>query len=206
MFRIILFVTCFIYGIIAESSSKFSATLNRAALERTRHDVRYDPAYVRLKYPGGDVAADTGVCTDVVIRSYRELGVDLQKLVHEDIRRNFSKYPARRIWGQKKPDTNIDHRRVPNLGVFFTRHGQKLPVTQNPRDYLPGDIVTWRLTSGVPHIGIVVNKYTNDGKQPLVVHNISAGPQLEDILFSYKITGHYRYHRNILDKDKKLTK
>lgn len=146
----------------------------------------YDPAYRRIAYPNGDVPIETGVCTDVVIRAFRKLGIDLQVLVHEDMKANFAKYP--RNWGLRRPDTNIDHRRVPNLQTYFSRRGLAVPVTRNARDYKPGDIVTWRLASGVPHIGIVVN-----GKR--VVHNIGSGAREEDVLFDYQITGHYRWFR-----------
>lgn len=150
----------------------------------------YDPAYVRIAYPNGDVAAERGVCTDVVIRAYRVLGVDLQQRVHEDMRANWSSYP--KLWGLKSTDRNIDHRRVPNLAVYFTRHGQRLRVSQDDASlYQPGDIVTWRLPSGVPHIGLVSAQ--RRGGRPLIVHNIGAGTQLEDMLFDYTITGHYRY-------------
>jgi uncharacterized protein len=146
--------------------------------------VSYDPAYRRLAYPGGDVPLETGVCTDVVIRAYRHAGVDLQVLVHEDMKASFSAYP--RNWGLRKPDTNIDHRRVPNLATFFRRKGASLPVTNRAADYKPGDIVTWRLPSGVPHIGIVAGPRQ-------VVHNIGNGARTEDVLFAYTLTGHYRY-------------
>jgi uncharacterized protein YijF (DUF1287 family) len=141
----------------------------------------------------GDVPKDTGVCTDVLVRSYRQLGVDLQKRVHEDMRANFSRYP--RKWGLKRTDKNIDHRRVPNLRVFFTRHGQSLGVSSDPADYKAGDVVSWNLKpiGTLDHIGIVSEKRSVDGKRPLIVHNIGRGPQIEDMLFSYKITGHYRY-------------
>lgn len=164
-----------------------------AAMERTQQQVRYDGAYVRLDYPMGDVAADTGVCTDVVIRTYRQLGIDFQQLVHEDMRDNFESYPSKRIWGLKRPDKNIDHRRVPNLQKFFTRNGQSLPVTNQGSDYKAGDLVTWMINGNLPHIGIVVKQRSNDDKRPLVVHNIGRGPQLQDMLFDYPITGHYRY-------------
>lgn len=137
---------------------------------------------------------ETGVCTDVVIRAYRALGFDLQRLVHEDMRRDFARYP--KLWGLSRPDRNIDHRRVPNLQVFFTRHGKSLGASENPADYRPGDIVTWDLTyprRPLPHIGIVTGKMSQDGKRPLIVHNIGAGVRVEDILLEYKITGHYRY-------------
>jgi|SRR5215469_12748615 len=165
-----------------------------AAEERTQHIVRYDPAYVRIPYPGGDVSQDTGVCTDEVIRSYRAIGVDLQKEVHEDMESNFSAYPGQRRWLAARPDTNIDHRRVPNLMVFFSRKGESLAVTENPADYLPGDIVTWDLGGNVPHIGIVVDEKSAEGGRHMIVHNIGQGPRREDVLFAWKITGHYRYY------------
>jgi uncharacterized protein YijF (DUF1287 family) len=172
----------------------FAATagdLVAAALERTRHKVIYDPAYRVIAYPMGDVPAGTGVCTDEVIRAYRALGIDLQQLVHEDMKVSFSSYP--RNWGLSRPDRNIDHRRVPNLQVFFTRHGKSLPVTGRGSDYAPGDLVTWDLGGNVPHIGMVTDRRSADGTRPLIVHNIGAGPTLEDMLFDYRITGHYRY-------------
>lgn len=167
--------------------------LVNAAIARTRHLVIYNGAYLKISYPNGDVPANIGVCTDVVIRSYRKLGIDLQKRVHEDIARNFHRYPSKRIWGLTKPDKNIDHRRVPNLQVFFKRHGQSLRISKKPADYKPGDLVTWMLPGNLPHIGIVINRKSADGRRPLIVHNIGAGPQAEDMLFNYKITGHYRY-------------
>lgn len=169
----------------------FTQRLVAAARERARHQVRYVPAYVRIAYPGGDVPAGTGVCTDEIIRTYRAVGIDLQKDVHEDMRRNFSLYP--KSWGLRRPDTNIDHRRVPNLQVFFSRKGTRLPVTRNPRDYAPGDLVTYDLGGGIPHIGIVVDVRSRDGQRWQLLHNIGAGPRIEDVLFNWKITGHYRY-------------
>lgn len=169
----------------------FTQRLVAAARERARHQVRYVPAYVRIAYPGGDVPAGTGVCTDEIIRTYRAVGIDLQKDVHEDMRRNFSLYP--KSWGLRRPDTNIDHRRVPNLQVFFSRKGMRLPVTRNPRDYAPGDLVTYDLGGGIPHIGIVVDVRSRDGQRWQLLHNIGAGPKIEDVLFNWKITGHYRY-------------
>lgn len=165
-----------------------------AAEERTHHIVRYDPAYVRIPYPGGDVPESTGVCTDEVIRSYRAVGVDLQKEVHEDMERNFSAYPQQRRWLLSHTDTNIDHRRVPNLMVFFRRKGESLTITQDPADYSPGDLVTWDLGGGVPHIGIVVDEKSTQGGRHLIVHNIGQGPKREDVLFAWRITGHYRYY------------
>lgn len=131
-----------------------------------------------------------GVCTDVVIRAYRKMGIDLQKEVHEDMKNNFDKYP--KIWGLKSPDKNIDHRRVPNLMTFFDRKGMKLPISTKANNYKPGDIVCWRLKNGMTHIGIVANKKSNDGKRYQIIHNIGAGQVLEDCLFDFKIIGHYR--------------
>jgi uncharacterized protein len=171
----------------------FLQKLSEAAIERTSHPVRYVPAYVGLSYPGGDVPADTGVCTDEVIRSYRALGIDLQKEVHEDIAQNFDLYPGKRHWHQTAPDYNIDQRRVPNLMVFFSRKGNMLPVTDRLEDYRPGDLVTWDLGGGIPHIGIVVDHKSPQTGRYLVVHNIGQGPRMENVLFSWKITGHYEY-------------
>jgi uncharacterized protein YijF (DUF1287 family) len=164
-----------------------------AAIERTNHFVRYDSAYLRIPYPGGDVPQDQGVCTDEVIRAYRAVGIDLQKEVHEDMERNFSAYPRKWRWASASPDANIDHRRVPNLMVFFARNGETLPVTAHGEDYAPGDLVTWDLGGGVPHIGMVVDRRAPADGRFLVVHNIGQGPKMEDVLFSWKITGHYRY-------------
>lgn len=176
----------------AMTANTFVEQLVDAAKERTRYPVRYDGAYVKINYPGGDVPANTGVCTDVVIRTYRALGIDLQQQVHEDMRANFSSYPSKRIWGLNKPDTNIDHRRVPNLQVFFSRHGTNLPVSDNPDDYQPGDLVTWMVPNNRPHIGIVVDRKSQQDI-PMVVHNIGWGPELDNMLFDFPITGHYRY-------------
>jgi len=162
-----------------------------STLTLTRQSVRYDPAYFRIAYPNGDVPADRGVCTDVVIRAYRKMGIDLQKKVHEDMKANFSKYPKN--WGLSRPDPNIDHRRVPNLMTFFTRHGTVKKKTTLAEDYLPGDIVCWQLERGMTHIGIVVNKKSADGQRYLIVHNIGGGQVAEDCLFDFKIIGHYRY-------------
>ena len=179
---------CLISPVCAQTTAD---QLVAAALERTQHAVTYDGSYRAIPYPNGDVPNDTGVCTDVIVRSYRALGIDLQRRVHEDMRAAFGEYP--KIWGLKRPDANIDHRRVPNLQRYFTRHGQSLPVSQNAASYQPGDIVTWMLPRNLPHIGIVSNRRSADGKRPLVVHNIGAGPKLEDSLFSFPITGRYRY-------------
>lgn len=174
-----------------QQDTSFSRKLSEAALELTKDQVTYDPAYRSIPYPNGDVPKDKGVCSDVVIRAYRKLGIDLQKEVHEDMKANFSKYPTR--WGLTRPDTNIDHRRVPNLEVFFQRKGEKLAVTQNASDYKTGDLVTWMLGGRLPHIGIVTHKKTPDGRRPMIVHNVGGGQVLEDCLFSYPIVGHFRY-------------
>lgn len=169
----------------------FGLRLSAAAEERALQRVTYDAAYVRIPYPNGDVAADRGVCSDEVVRAYRLMGIDLQRLVHEDMRRAFHAYPKR--WGLSQPDSNIDHRRVPNLATFFTRHGTSLPVSSRGRDYKAGDVVTFALSDGRPHIGIVTERMSADGERPLVMHNIGFGPQIEDMLFSLTITGRYRY-------------
>lgn len=181
----------------AVSQERFFSEFVAAAVERTHHVVRYDPAYVRIPYPGGDVPADTGVCTDEVIRTYRAVGVDLQREVHEDMEKHRTAYPKRWPKGKsldaRSTDTNIDHRRVPNLMVFFSRKGKVLPISANASDYRPGDLVTWNLGGGITHIGIVVDRQSAESGRYLIVHNIGRGPQMEDVLFSWKIIGHYRY-------------
>jgi uncharacterized protein YijF (DUF1287 family) len=186
--NILLF--CAVIG-VSKSQIGFYEKLANSAVELTEQNVIYDPSYFVIPYPDGDIPNDKGVCTDVVIRAYRKQGIDLQKLVHEDMEKNFSKYP--KIWGLKSTDKNIDHRRVPNLMVFFSRLGELKTLTENPNDYTPGDIVCWNLGGAVTHIGIVVNQKTADGKRYQIVHNIGAGQVLEDCLFKYKIIGHYRY-------------
>ena len=161
------------------------------ALAQTEQTTIYDPAYVKLVYPGGDLPIERGVCADVIVRAFRKGGVDLQKEVHEDMARNFAVYPNR--WGLKAPDTNIDHRRVPNLMTYFKRQGKSLPVTTNAQDYEPGDVVAWDLGGGLLHIGLVVNLRGRDGERYYVVHNIGAGARLEDVLFAWRQVGHYRY-------------
>jgi uncharacterized protein YijF (DUF1287 family) len=146
---ILITIICLLAGNLFSQNSE----LADAAQKIIDHSIIYDPSYVRIKYPMGDVPADRGVCTDVIIRAYRQLGIDLQQLVHEDMVANFDKYPQ--SWGLSKPDSNIDHRRVPNLMTFFKRHGEVLPITKNPKDYKPGDIVCWNLGAGILHIGIV---------------------------------------------------
>lgn len=162
-----------------------------AALERTRHPVRYDGSYRTIVYPMGDVPDNIGVCTDVVVRSYRALGIDLQQLVHEDMRAAFEGYPT--IWGLKRPDSNIDHRRVPNLQRFLERRRAALPISSHAADYRPGDLVTWMLPGNLPHIGIVSDRKAGKTDRLMIVHNIGSGPKLEDMLFDYEITGHYRF-------------
>jgi uncharacterized protein len=184
-------IAFFLLAFTACAQTVFYERLAEAAVELTKQPVRYDPAYFSIAYPGGDVPADRGVCTDVVIRAYRTLNIDLQRLVHEDMKANFEKYPQH--WGLKKPDRNIDHRRVPNLKTFFSRYGKTLPVTREGKDYYAGDVVTWELSRGVPHIGIIIGQRSADGARPLVVHNVGNGQEISDCLFQYKITGHYRY-------------
>ncbi len=188
-----LFFIFFLPVFPIHAQSDFFDQLSGAALELTQQEVIYDPTYFSISYPNGDVPAGRGVCTDVVIRAYRKLDIDLQKEVHEDMVKNFNLYP--KIWGLRKPDRNIDHRRVPNLMVFFTRHGHVKPITTNPSDYLPGDIVCWNLGGSTTHIGLVVNKKSSDGQRYLIVHNIGGGQVLADCLFDYKIIGHYTYKK-----------
>jgi uncharacterized protein len=164
--------------------------LLRSAYEQVGRTVSYDPTYQSIGFPGGDVPFDRGVCTDVIIRAYRGIGIDLQVLVNQDMRKTFAAYP--KLWGLSHPDPNIDHRRVPNLAVFFSRHGETLPVSSEPQDYKPGDIVTWHLPDGRPHIGLISDRQSNEGR-PLVIHNIGAGAQVEDILFAFPIMAHFRF-------------
>jgi uncharacterized protein YijF (DUF1287 family) len=190
---IILISLFFLFVSSLTGQNDFYSRLSFAALELIKQKVVYDPGYRKINYPNGDVPADKGVCTDVVIRAYRLLGIDLQKEVHEDMAVHFNLYPKN--WGLKRPDTNIDHRRVPNLMKFFSRFGEVKPITCNPEDYLPGDIVCWDLGRGVTHIGIVVNVQSEDKKRYLIVHNIGGGQVLDDCLFSFKIIGHYTYKK-----------
>lgn len=185
----------FSLGLLSFSAvaADFNQDIVAAAIERTKQDITYNGAYFSIDYPNGDVPDNLGVCTDVLIRVYRKLGTDLQVLVHQDMKANFSVYPSKRIWGLHTTDRNIDHRRVPNLQTFFTRHGRTLSISNNKQDYTAGDIVTWTLTGNLPHIGIITDKVSPKTGNPLVVHNIGSGPVLEDMLFNYIITGHYRY-------------
>ena len=175
----------------------FYKNLVAQAIQQTKEKVKYVPAYVQIGYPNGDVPSNTGVCTDLVIRAYRGVGIDLQKEVHEDMVKRFKDYP--KLWSLKKPDTNIDHRRVPNLMTYFEHHGATLKITANAADYAPGDIVTWNLqnkkvVSGITHIGIVTD-VKNSGGRLMIAHNIGGGNVLEDMLFSYTIIGHYRFKK-----------
>jgi uncharacterized protein YijF (DUF1287 family) len=177
---------------VAGEDVPFSIKVAIGAEQRARKNEIYDPAYVKLAYPMGDVPDDRGVCTDTVIRAFRHAGVDLQVAVHEDMVWNFSAYP--KGWGLKKPDRNIDHRRVPNLETLFRRKGGARTLSTRAADYLPGDIVSWRLTGGgLPHIGVVTRKRA--GGQPLIAHNIGAGTQEEPCLFDWPMTGWFRFER-----------
>jgi len=172
------------------AAKNFGERLAYAAEDIVDPTVVYDPAYMAIPYPNGDVPANRGVCADVIIRAYRRLDIDLQALVHEDMRKNFSAYP--RNWALRRPDTNIDHRRVFNLAAFFKRHGAALPITDNGKDYHPGDIVVWRVANQ-GHIGIVSSLRNRAGTRPLIVHNIGGGQVLQDMIFRYPVIGHYRY-------------
>jgi len=164
----------------------------RAARQQVGVTVLYDGTYQELDYPAGDVPADRGVCTDVVVRALRVArSIDLQKLVHEDMSAHFKDYPAQRRWNAGQPDANIDHRRVPNLMTWFRRTGHARPVTRKAADYLPGDLVAWNLGRDILHIGIVSDRKSAAGV-PLIIHNIGAGTQEEDVLFHFTIIGHYR--------------
>ncbi len=182
-------LTASVFGQPAER--EFGEKLSNAALSLTQQEVVYDPAYYSLDYPGGDVPAGRGVCTDVVIRAYRILDIDLQKEVHEDMEAHFPLYPQ--LWGLERPDPNIDHRRVPNLMLYFKRHGAEKEISGEAEDYVPGDVVCWNLGGAVTHIGIVADRKSRDGERNLVVHNIGAGQVLADCLFEYRIIGHYFY-------------
>ncbi|WP_269790180.1 DUF1287 domain-containing protein [Stenotrophomonas sp. Iso1] len=167
-----------------------SPPLVAAARAQIGVTVLYDPAYFSLPYPQGDVPADRGVCTDVVIRALREQGIDLQARIHDDMRAHFREYPA--LWGLSRPDPNIDHRRVPNQMRWFQRQGWEHPGSDQAVDYNPGDIVAWKLNgNGLLHVGIVSDRRLSDGT-PLILHNIARGTQEEDLLFRHTIIGHYR--------------
>ncbi|WP_430399308.1 DUF1287 domain-containing protein [Flavobacterium sp.] len=178
-----------------ENPIDFYQKLSNAAISIIDPEIVYTPAYVAIKYPNGDVPPKTGVCTDVIIRAYRKLDIDLQKEVHEDMKANFSKYHNLKKWGLKTTDKNIDHRRVPNLEVFFERKGEKLPITDNPNDYKTGEIVSWMINGKLPHIGIITHLKSKDSKRPMIVHNIGSGQVLEDCLLNWKIVGHFKYKK-----------
>lgn len=170
---------------------RFARELADAALLLTEQEVVYDPAYYAMAYPNGDIPEGKGVCTDVIIRAYRAMGIDLQLEVHEDMKAHFDLYPG--IWGLERPDSNIDHRRVPNLMTYFERYGVTKAITKRGEDYKPGDIVCWNLGGSVTHIGIVSGSLSGEGSRPLIVHNIGRGQVLEDCLFDFRIIGHYIY-------------
>lgn len=190
MRKLLFICLIFCFNYIEAQNDTVQLTLSDCALELIKQKVTYDPRYFSIPYPNGDIPSNKGVCTDVIIRAYREIGVDLQKEVHQDMKSNFNLYP--KIWGLKTTDKNIDHRRVPNLMLYFKRKGAEKSITTNPKDYIPGDVVCWNLGGAITHIGIVVDKKSNDGKRYLIVHNIGAGQVLEDCLFDFKIIGHYR--------------
>lgn len=192
---LLTFFTCGQKSIEADevTPNSFEDKLSAAAISIIDADVVYTPNYVSIKYPNGDVPAKTGVCSDVVIRAYQKLGIDLQKEVHQDMVKNFSLYPNIKKWGLHSTDTNIDHRRVPNLEVFFGRKGEKLSVTDDANDYKTGELITWMIANKYPHIGIITNKKSPDGKRLMIVHNVGGGQVLEDCLFDWKIVGHFKY-------------
>jgi uncharacterized protein len=190
---VILSATTESKGQLQSINKKFAIQLSDAAISIINPNIIYDPSYFGIKYPNGDVPKNKGVCTDVIIRVYRKLGIDLQKEVHEDMKSHFSLYPNLKKWGMTKTDSNIDHRRVPNLEVFFERKGKKLPISKNASEYKTGEIVTWMINGKLPHIGIVTNHKSADGKRNLIVHNVGGGQVLEDCLFSYTIVGHFKY-------------
>jgi hypothetical protein len=175
----------------AQEPGSVAARVLEAAERQVGVTVVYDGSYRRLAYPGGDVPPERGVCTDVLVRAFRGAGIDLQRLVHEDMSRAFAAYP--RAWGLSRPDRNIDHRRVPNLATFFARHGERIPPSRGAADYRPGEIVTWRLPSGLPHVGLVSGRVASG--RPLVIHNVGAGTVFEDVLFAWPVTGRFRYPR-----------
>lgn len=193
MKKTILIIIIHFCAVAVSGQSDFYKRLADSAFVLSSQSVRYDPAYFAIAYPNGDVPPGRGVCTDVVIRAYRKLGIDLQKEIHEDMSANFDLYPD--DWGLRKPDKNIDHRRVPNLMTFFKRFGTVKAISSRPEDYVPGDIVCWDLGNGVKHIGIVVSEKSVDSQRHLVIHNIGAGQVVEDCLLSFRVIGHYQYKK-----------
>ena len=190
---IVSFLTCGVKNGSKVAFKSFEEKVSAAAISIVDASIAYDPTYFSIQYPNGDIAKNKGVCTDVIIRTYRKLDIDLQKEVHEDMLKNFTLYPNIKKWGLHKTDTNIDHRRVPNLEVFFARKGKKLSVTNDPNDYKTGELVTWMIGNKYPHIGIITNKKSPDEKRPMIVHNVGKGQVLEDCLFDWKIVGHFKY-------------
>lgn len=175
----------------ANSSPNLKLVID-GAIDQIGKTTSYDPGYQKIDYPNGDVPIDTGVCSDVIVSAFRKAGIDLQQDLHEDMKDNFSAYPTR--WGLKGTDSNIDHRRVPNLQTYFTRKVKSLSTEGGSEAFLPGDIITWDLgLGGTEHIGMVVNVWYRPKQRYLIVHNIGAGTRMEDVLFAWKITGHYRY-------------
>ena len=176
-------------------TNKYGDRLAAAALERTTIDVVYDAAeYNNIGYPNGDIPAGRGTCTDLIIRTYRVLNIDLQQLIHEDMKAHFLRYPQ--LWDASQPDSDIDHRRVPNIKRFFERRGTVLEPSRDSADYTFGDIVIWRLPDGKAHIGIIVPGPDSHHDEKWVVHNIGKGPMWSDELLDYEITGHFRYQGN----------
>jgi uncharacterized protein YijF (DUF1287 family) len=176
---------------LPEHSSPQLKLIIEGAIEQVGKTTGYDPSYQKIAFPQGDVPIETGVCSDVIVRAFRKAGIDLQKEVHEDMRHHFSEYPPR--YGLSQPDTNIDHRRVPNLMTYFARQGKSLSTGGSVETFLPGDVVTWDLGLGTDHTGMVVNVWYKPSGRYLIVHNIGAGARMEDVLFAWRITGHYRY-------------
>lgn len=174
----------------ANSSPQLKLVID-SAVDQIGKTTGYDASYQKIGYPNGDVPIETGVCSDVIVRAFRQGGIDLQKDIHEDMQENFAVYSAR--WGLSQPDPNIDHRRVPNLMTYFTRKGKSLSTGSSSETFLPGDVITWNLGNGSDHIGIVINVWYKPSQRYLIVHNLGAGTRMEDVLFAWKITGHYRY-------------
>jgi len=196
--NVVLLLAVFILAATAqtapENRAAFTAKLVAAAVERASHTVQYDGSYQKISYPNGDVAANRGACSDEIVRIYRAVGIDLQKEVHEDMVANFAAYPQKAKWHTSRTDTNIDHRRVENLNIFFKRHGETLPKSLDAADYQPGDIVSWDLNgNNLTHIGMVVDQKGLFSRRYKVLHNIGAGPKIEDVLFDWKIIEHFRY-------------
>ena len=179
-----------IHALSPNSSPQLKLAIE-GAIEQVGKTTGYDNSYQKIDYPNGDVPIETGVCSDVIVRAFRKAGIDLQKNVHEDMKDNFGAYPTR--WGATAPDSSIDHRRVANLVTYLARRDKSLSTNGDSESFLPGDIVSWDLGFGIEHIGMVVNVWYKPSQHYLIVHNIGAGTRMEDVLFAWKITGHYRY-------------